>query len=285
MMKDDVPALGRSMLEVRFMPIDRRITNGLAWAGALLVVAVPVADFVISQFDAPAQQIAVIEPEVAKPTEDDEDSVEASLPTPVSERPAAVAEAPAAPVVPATPKPAAQPDPVTTAATGTRPSGNAVDDFINTGRPLPSYISGAGSAAPTQSANVEKPAPAATAPAKPDATATAPEAKPATGEVAVVPSKTVGFPTPVALRPAVVPRSPATIQPPLVIGDDPTWVTAEDLEDWESGPLSEFLAGRQGQSQQAPSNYDADGFFLDQGPNSGVPTRRFPNAYEFYPFD
>jgi len=43
----------------------------------------------------------------------------------------------------------------------------------------------------------------------------------------------------------------------------PADVNAADLEDWETGPLSDFLARR-----QAGNAYvEADGFFLDQWPN------------------
>ena len=44
------------------MPIDRRITNGLAWAGALVVVAIPAADAALRQFGpAPVPRVAVVE--------------------------------------------------------------------------------------------------------------------------------------------------------------------------------------------------------------------------------
>ncbi|MBJ3783739.1 hypothetical protein [Devosia sediminis] len=287
------------------MPIDRRITNGLAWAGALLVVAIPVADFATSQFDATATpQVAVVDP-VDTPEPDASAERTPTLPTPVSERPkpVAVAEKPAAsapvaakPAEPA-PEPVAKPDPVTTASAGNKPSGGtAVDDFLNTGRPLPSYITGAGAAAPTQSASVPAPAPATTPKpvSTPTTVAPAPASSSATvsaattpAQVATVPNRVAGFPTPVAQRPASLPRSQAVTLPPQAIGNDPTFITAEDLEDWESGPLSEFLARRQGGGQTAPSDYDPNGFFLDQGPNSGVNVRRFPNAYDeyFYPFE
>jgi len=45
----------------------------------------------------------------------------------------------------------------------------------------------------------------------------------------------------------------------------PADITAQELEDWESGPLAEFLAERQG--SRAEVTYDNDGFFLDEGPN------------------
>ncbi|MNL37997.1 hypothetical protein D3C87_1601760 [compost metagenome] len=100
-------------------------------------------------------------------------------------------------------------------------------------------------------------------------------------------TRIVTFPTPVSERPAPMPRTQVAAQPPLIIDTPEPVVTAADLEDWESGPLSEFLAGRQGQARPAPSDYDEDGFFLDEGPNSTARYQRFPRAYDgnFYPFE
>src|SRR5690606_38754562 len=114
---------GGANRDVGTMKIDRRITNGLAWAGVLLVVGVPAVDLLSAQFmsgpdrSAPPQ-IAVIEPE-------------APVPAPLEQRPDAEEVASVAPVVI---KPAAKP------ATQT---GDAVDSFVQSGRPLPSYITGA----------------------------------------------------------------------------------------------------------------------------------------------
>jgi len=273
------------------MPIDRRITNGLAWAGAALVVAIPVADFATSQFGTQApQQVAVVEPAVAvKPPAEDE-AIVAVLPTPSSQRPApvAVAETPAKPEPVAPAAPEARPDPVTTASAGnTASNGSVVDDFISSGRPLPSYITGSETAAPAPSASVGTPTVAKPQPTTPAVVTPAPA--PVTEQVAAVPpSRVVGFPTPVAQRPSALAVRPQTVaQPPLVIESTPPVITADDLDDWESGPLSEFLARRQAGADPVPENYDSDGFFLDQGPNSGVTVRRFPNAYDqyFYPFE
>ncbi len=295
------------------MPIDRRITNGLAWAGAVLVVAVPAADYAMKQFRSAAPQVAVVDTQVEPKVED---AVEASLPTPASERPAQVAAAAQpATVTPAAPKPEAKPDPVTTATT--RPgagTSDAVDDFITSGRPLPSYITGAGSNA-TASSPAATPAPQS-APAKPAAVAAvpttpaptapaststpaapAPAAAPPAEQVATLPrTRIVTFPTPVSERPPSVARPQVAAQPPLIIDRQPTvpvqsdapLITARDLEDWESGPLSEFLARRQGgDSGQPAPDYDPNGFFLDQGPNSGARVQRFPRAYDYdyYPFE
>lgn len=261
------------------MQIDRRITNGLAWAGALLVVAIPAADVAMNQFGAKAApQVAVVDPvKVADP-------IGPSLPTPVSQRPKPTAVAAVTPTTttPVTkPVPVAKPDPVTTASASTRPApsgGDVVDDFLSSGRPLPSYITGGSTSGTTDVAAIAAPAtvtPAATAPA-----VTTPAPQPQT-VAAVTTPRVVGYPTPVSLRPASLPRSQAATQPPLVVETQPPVVTAADLEEWESGPLSEFLASRQGNSGELPAEYDPDGFFLDQGPNprSNARVLRFPRAY------
>lgn len=276
------------------MPIDRRITNGLAWAGALVVVAIPAADVALRQFEPQtAPQVAVIEEQAETP----------SLPTPASQRPAPVVASVENPVVSRPPAPQAKPsakpvaaptpDPVTTASAA-GPSGDAVDDFLQSGRALPSYISDGGAATPTQTAAV---APATTAKPQPVPVTAAPPV-PAPEQVASVPrTRIVTFPTPVSERPASVPRTQVAAQPPLVIdtqapvivGTEAPVITASDLEDWESGPLSEFLARRQAQAGTggAPADYDVDGFFLDEGPNSSARVWRFPRAYEddYYPFE
>ena len=101
------------------MQIDRRrIVNGLAWAGAALIVAVPTADLIARQFgSAPEPQVAIVQ---AAP----ESTV--TLPAPTVERPAP------RPVPPAQPAPSAEP--AQTAAS----SGDAVDSYLQSGRPLPS---------------------------------------------------------------------------------------------------------------------------------------------------
>lgn len=296
------------------MPIDRRITNGLAWAGAVIVIAIPAADIALRQFGPqPEPQIAVVEAQPETP----------SLPTSASERPTPVAvETPAASESAAevrqpVSQPANVPDPVNTATSGTAQSGasgSVVDDFVSSGRPLPSYISNGGGAAsaPTVDAPaparstaaapaVASPAPAASAPsATPPAVTPPASPQPAATttpeQVANVPrSRIVTFPTPVSERPPSVPRSQVATQqplivepqPPLIVAPEAPIVTGADLDDWESGPLSEFLARRQGGGAAATPDYDPDGFFLDEGPNSRNQPQRFPRAYEdeyYYPF-
>ncbi|MHA6690064.1 hypothetical protein [Devosia sp. A449] len=226
------------------MKIDRRITNGLAWAGVLLVVGVPAADLLSAQFmggpdrSAPPQ-IAVIEPE-------------APVPAPLEQRPDAEEAASVAPVVI---QPAAQ-------------TGDAVDSFVQSGRPLPSYITGAD--APVATAPVQPsapaPKPAVATPAAPPVVNTDPV------EVAALPPKIAPVPMPLSMRPRPVAPPLANAQPAVVIPPSvtaPSAITAADLEDWESGPLSEFLARRQqqGSAPVVQPDYDPNGFFLDQAPN------------------
>jgi hypothetical protein len=278
------------------MPIDRRITNGLAWAGAVFVVAIPLADVALRQLTAePAPQVAVVQ----------EERETVATPTPVAERPTAVVT-PQPQVAEAAEPESAEADPITTAATTTRPAtGSAVDDFIQSGRPLPSYISGgdastvtpparpatpaATPATPPVQAATPAPQPTTSTPSRPVTPATAP----ATDVAAVAPAPvTVTMPTPVSQRPPSVPRATAAAAPaparPLIIEDDDPIITAEDLEDWESGPLSDFLAGRRGGGNQGSQpatvaeDYDPNGFFLDQGPNNGA----YPQSYDgyYYPY-
>ena len=80
-------------------------------------------------------------------------------------------------------------------------------------------------------------------------------------------------PMPLSMRPRPITQPLAGAQPAVVIppgvAAPPVAITAADLEDWESGPLSEFLARRQqqGAGVAVTPDYDPDGFFLDQGPN------------------
>lgn len=257
------------------MQIDRRITNGLAWAGAALVVAVPLADFVTGQLTTePQAQVAMVETPVVAPR-----------PAPASQRPQAVAArpavaTPAAPAVKPVPVAVPQPDPVTTASTD-RPgsgSGDAVDAFLKSGRALPSYISDAPSSPATPAAPVRQPvvgpATAVTAPAQPT---TAPVSAPTTVTVAAVaPARVAPTPMPASMRPTT-PAPVLIVDEPADVVVTPDMVSASDLEDWESGPLSEFLARRQQQGGAVVvDDYDPDGFFLDQGPNSEARLRVVP---------
>ena len=243
------------------MQIDRRITNGLAWAGLFIVVAVPVADAVSGQLMGDQGQIAVAS--IDAPA-----ALVAPIPAPLSQRPHAptarpaietAAVAPAKPVVPVVVKPVAAANPI-------------VDSFLSSGKPLPSYITG-GHEPPQQAAATPAAAPAAPKPvvAAPVQTAavpgqpTAPAAAPAAVdpiEVATLtPAKIAPTPMPLSMRPKSIARPVASqpnedivLPPEMVAGNDARPVVVDDLQDWESGPLSEFLAQRQRSSAVVHQN-------------------------------
>ena len=244
------------------MQIDRRITNGLAWAGALLVVGIPAADLLSAQFlgNGPTAQVAVIEPV-------------APVPAPASQRPAEpVKVAEAAPVKPVAPAPAAAANPA-----------DPLNSYLQSGKKLPSYITGGAeetapatpaAAAPTTAPVVPAPATAAAEPARPPIAPPAAPAAVATDPVQVAslpPQKVAPVPMPLSMRPASVavrapsPSEQVFIPPSVSRNAPPAAVTADDLQDWESGPLSEFLANRQ-QQAEAPSDYRPGGFYLDEAP-------------------
>ena len=288
------------------MQIDRRITNGLAWAGVLLVVGIPTADLLSAQFfgtpeTAPAQ-VAVIAP-VANV---------APVPAPLSQRPAAPVEAVAKPAVaapvataPATQVAVAMPAkpsaPVVSkpAAPATQTAG-AVDNYLQSGKPMPSYITGAPGATPAAApAQVAVAKPAATQPSR-TPIVTAPVATDPIQVASIPQTREAPVPMPLSMRPrpvinpvaaapsediflpASVTRQPATVAPRSQAS-----VTAEELEDWENGPLEEFLAARQqqrrGSTVVVTDDYDPDGFFLDEGPQQQG-DRYIGPANSFFPY-
>ena len=271
------------------MKMDRRLSNGLAWAGALLVIGIPAADYITGTFAGNDTPRAVV--------------VDAN-PAPVQET-AAITPAPAV----TAPAPATKPPAV---ANTSAPAGNV----LPSGKPLPSYITGGD--APSQTAATPAPQPAVQqAAAPPQTAATRPTitTPPAQAEqVATLPAQTAPTPMPLSMRPASINVPLASTQPliidetrapPLVPMQQPQAIvpvqqpqpndiiTAEDLESWESGPLSEFLARRGQQSsatyqvQQNPNqnqpDYDPNGFWLDEGPANGLPIRRLPPGVDYYP--
>lgn len=271
------------------MKIDRRVTNGLAWAGVLLVVGVPTADLVSARFmgDRPSVQAAQVQPapQVAALQR------VAPIPAPLSQRPAAPAVQVAA-VTPA--KPVAAPAPakpieqvavatpakpvVTTPSQSSTQTASAVNSWLNSGKPLPSYITD--ESAPAQVVATPARTPIVTAPT------TAPAAPDAIDPIQVAsigPAKVAPVPMPLSMRPHPVTSVPVAIVQPeqsLIINTPglaprpPANITEADLADWESGPLSEFLAQRQGQAApQRDATYDEDGFFLDEGPGGPIRQR------------
>lgn len=263
------------------MKMDRRLSNGLAWAGALLVIGIPAADYLTGTFAnngapslalvdadpvAPPETAAVVPPAAAKPVEQ-----AAEAPEPV---PAAGSQAVAA-------------------------TSDPVQGFLQSGKELPSYITGGG--VPTAAAPAQPPAKPATVPVapKPAQAVATPAPAPAvapqpTEQVAALPPKVAPTPMPLSMRPRQASVPPVNNQP-LIIDEvaarpvappqqSSDFVTAEDLKDWESGPLNEFLARRNQQSsatyrvQQNVPAYSPGGFWLDEGPQGDRPIGRYPRT-------
>lgn len=259
------------------MKINPKVTGALAWTGLVLVLAVPAADMLGGKPDA---------------------SVLLTSDT------AQLGDTSSAPVVPrpVTPAPAADRVAALPAATGDDP----VADFVRSGKPLPSYISGVPATAPAPTAATKPPAvkpgtvtinpdgtisrPTETATVKPAApvgiTPVVPAAE--TADVATIkPELVPPVPLPASLRPAPRPAGQAPLiideqqvavrEPtnPVYVPEEVPVVTGDQLEEWDTGSLAEYLR-RKGLMEDAASSatvveerndYDPDGFFLDEGPN------------------
>jgi len=271
------------------MKLNSRVTWGLAWTGLALVIAVPSVDMVTAQFA--SKQALVIDE------------------SPATSAPAVKQVALVAPV------PAARPafrDQVAAASktvqttVALNASDDPVDRFVSSGKQLPSYLTGSDTPStqvPAESKPATQPAVTTAAAATPEQPVTWGESKWATpggknpvGTLGTQPTPetvtavaSLGTPTelvapvpmPASMRPKAsvarpVVQSPGIDPQTVASFDGGDRVTASDLKNWESGPLSEFLAKRQQgkriaqQPQRQPQQYDprADGDFIeyDAGP-------------------
>src|SRR5690606_30901104 len=183
-------------------------------------------------------------------------------------------------------------------------TGDVVSDFVKSGKKLPSYISGNDSPVVETAARPEVPAvKPGTITVNPDGTIQKPASVPA---VTAAPSEGASIkpqivaPTPlpasarpkpqiVTALPAPAQTLPAPSEAPLIIDESTVaftgpvppgdivpndqFVTGDQLEEWDSGSLADYLARRglmSDASRSAPieDDYDPDGFFLDEGPNN-----------------
>lgn len=259
------------------MKLNPKLTGGLAWAGLVVILAVPAADMLTRDQGGAAANVI----DEAKP-------VETAL---------------------VAPKPAVRP--VVAPAT---PSDDPVDSYVSSGKKLPSYISDA----PAEVA-VAKPAPTvklvapAAGPNATPAVATAPVVKPVapatpavdTTTVASLPVAPIPYPADKRPRPVVV-ASPSVTQlggeKPLVVDaeqvakrdaavarvldDEPVRatsrgvVTGDQLEEWDSGSLADYLErrGMINEDTRASSrrDLDEDGFFRDDRDDGRRVIRRLP---------
>lgn len=266
------------------MKINPKVTGALAWTGLVLVLAIPAADMLGARPDASVQ---------------------------LTSDTAQLGDTATAPVVPRPVTPAPAADRVATLPlTSGQTSDDPVTDFVKSGRKLPSYISDA-PAAPALAAKPAAPVvaakPAASKPGtvtiNPDGTISRPTevavikpaapvgitpTLPATDDAAAIkPDLVAPVPLPASLRPAARPatQNPLIVDEQQVAVRDPAGpiylpeadpvVTGDQLEEWDTGSLAEYLR-RKGLIEESPSSatvqdrndYDPDGFFLDEGPNA-----------------
>lgn len=247
------------------MRLNSKVTGGLAWAGLVLVLAVPSADM-LTKPSAKTMTAASAR-----------DATETASVAPV-----------ARPVVPAVKPAAAAATPV--AATAGKPTGNdVVEEYVSSGKKLPSYISDAPQTT-AQAPATSKPLVVPTAPAT---AAVAPGGTFAEGDRTEVASVApVPYPASMRPRPAITTVTlPSDAESPLIVdeeavaqreatlravepvlADEPQVIGDEQLEEWDSGSLADYLE-RKGliseaeQAQPVDSDYDPDGFFLNDGPN------------------
>lgn len=290
------------------MKLNSKLTGGLAWAGLVVVLAVPSADMLMGRGDA------------ATTTPAGKDAIRTV--TPVTVKAPATATAPVKVPV------------IETAAKSADP----VDTFVQSGKKMPSYISDApASTAPAKPASV----PQLVAPGVPSQTASSKPPVATTGSIKPVeianvavremhPDLVAPIPYPASKRPRVpLTASPSTTtvktpvvtattpkatptEKPLIVDDtivqrrddavarvldedvqvtgvQPRRVEGDQLEQWDSGSLADYLErkGLMSSSAQADNaEIDGDGFFLDEGPNnsrSGVRVvRRVRPNNEFF---
>jgi hypothetical protein len=271
------------------MRLNSKVTWGLAWAGLAVVLAVPSADYLTGQFGAKANTVS----KTALLTSTTDPVKKATGAAPVVTKTASVTTK--------VTKTGVSIVPAGTTTAGA-PVLDPVNKYVQTGKPLPDYISGGDTSA--------------------TASAKTPVANPATADettqVATVdPAPVVVPPVPFPARPPDIIRSglPKAGQPAAPIAEEDSIVTGDiggdagvppDQLDVTTGPvppaglpsdwraardrkLTKYLEqqglidgaspdGRSSASvtvvQRPSSDYDPNGFYLSDGPNNARAARR-----------
>lgn len=239
------------------MKFDSKVKGALAWTGLFVILAVPSADLLFGKDKAPTASLAV--------TSD---------------------TAQVKPVVPAA-RPELKIDPVETASVASNKSDDPVDTYLGKGKKLPAYISDAEAApavkpvAPvtvTQPVEVAAINPVVQTPPVPLPRSARPVAKaPVVASVPATPSAQplIIDETDLANRQASLDQPRTPIEPfPLSDGDqafadDETVVTGDELEEWDSGSLADYLArkGLLSEDQTRQSAEDDSDFVFNEGPS------------------
>jgi hypothetical protein len=198
------------------MKLDAKVKGGLAWAGLVVILAVPTADIFFGQ------------PGAANAT-----ATAAVADTETAGRPGL--KLPAA-------KPAMGTDPVQTASTG---ESAPVDRFLKSGKKLPSYISDADEVQTMPVPVVVKPMAPVTAPTRVATVAPVEQtppvplprsARPQTTAVATLPRQEA---PPLIVNELPVSNQAAVDRFPL--SDGGQVITSDQLEEWDSGSLANYL--------------------------------------------
>lgn len=224
------------------MKLNSKVTGALAWSGLVLVLAIPSADMI---FGGSTPKATIVSDTKQVKT-------------------AAI-------------------KPVTTQTISVPNGADPVQEFVQSGKKLPSYISGTPEVA-VKPAPVKKPG---TITINPDGTIEKPAVESASVDPKVVapvvtaPKITAPTPAPASQRPKGKPAEAPLIVDETdlaAIPDDPDPVVSGDqLEEWDTGSLAEYLErkGLMTNSGDTASDaqYDADGFYLDQGPNQNKRSR------------
>ncbi len=245
------------------MKLNSKVTWGLAWTGLAVIVAVPSADYITGRLSAGGDSAAVL-------TSDIEPVKTASV-TP-AQTVTTIKTKDGISIVP---------------AGGTPPAGDPVDKFLETGKPLPDYISNG--AAPAKGET----------PIKSDTSGKGDTQVASLPEPAAAPT-----PFPSWARPKPSLRTPVTTEPaasapiePLVIVDEtltgsivepestgpvPPAPIVDDSANWDAEGLRQYLEERGilddgGRSSatvtERSTTYDPDGYYLNEGPNGSRLTR------------
>lgn len=238
------------------MKFDSKVKGALAWTGLFVILAVPSADLLFGKDDASSANLAV--------TAD---------------------TAQVKPVVPATGT-ELKADPIETASIDppAAKTGDAVDTYLGSGKKLPAYISDADSVPAVTPATIKQPVevaainPVQETPPVPLPRSARPIAK--APAVASVPATPNALPliideTELDQRQATLNQPSQPLEPfPLSDGDqaavgDETVVTGDQLEEWDSGSLADYLAqqGMLSEDAQRQNARDDSEFDFNEGPS------------------
>jgi hypothetical protein len=246
------------------MKIDRRITGGLAWAGLVVILAVPSADILFGKPEVRASitsDISAVTPAVA-----DESAAPAATGGVDPIETASIPEKPAAATTPAKAAPAAaDPQKVATAAPQVPSAPAQVPATTQTAVPTDVAITGPAAIDPPipMPRNMRPLPPTVIPPQQTVTVATTNEVQP-TEDAPLIIDENRAPPQ----RQATNRRSSDFFGP----SEGGQVVTEDKLAAWNSGSLSDYLQ-RNGllddgapSDQQFDDSYDPDGFFLSDGP-------------------